>query len=463
MGTRSLLIRGGTVVIGQTVAQRDVLIQGQTVKMVGKLDYLHADTVVDAEGLLVLPGGVDTHVHLNDVFMNTVSVHDYYSGTLAAVYGGVTSIVDFSNQVPDGSLMKTLEDKREESTGKALIDWGVHPVITRPDEETLDQIPAVVQAGAPTIKCYMTYRQDGLLIEDDDLRRIAVRLTDAGGMLMLHAEDNDMIEANIPRFIADGKTSPIYHARSKPPEVEVAAIRRIVNMARDTGARFFIVHLASDEGLDLVIQARQEGLDITAETCTHYLTFTDEMLAREDGIKWICSPPLRNTVIQERLWSGVSDGRLAMVTSDDAAYSWKAKMYGADRFDKCPNGIPGVEARFSILYSEGVAKGRITLPRFVEIVSTAPATLFGMAPQKGSITPGADADIVLVDPNERWTMSHKTLHMAADWCAWEGIEITGRVVRVYSRGELVIDGGTCLAEPGRGRYIHCQLPPRTQN
>lgn len=280
---------------------------------------------------------------------------------------------------------------------------------------------------------------------------------------MLHAEDNDMIEASVPRFLADGKTSSIYHARSKPQEVEVAAIRRIVDMARETSARFFIVHLASDEGLNLVTQARGAGLDITAETCTHYLIFTDEMLEREDGIKWICSPPLRTRTIQERLWNGVSDGRIAMVTSDDAAYSWEAKMYGADRFDRCPNGIPGVETRLSILYSEGVAKGRMTLPRFVEIVSTAPATLFGMAPRKGSITPGADADIVLLDPNERWTMSRETLHMAADWCAWDGIEITGRVVRVYSRGELVIDGGECLAEPGRGRYIHCRLPPRNSN
>ncbi len=463
MGTESLLIRGGTVVVGQTVDQQDVLIQGQSIATVGRLDDLKADSVVDADELLVLPGAVDTHVHLNDVFMNTVSVHDYYTGTLAAAHGGVTSIVDFSNQVPGRSLMKTLEDKQEESAGMALIDWGVHPVITQPDDETLDQIPALVRAGAPTIKCYMTYRQEGLLIEDEDLKRIAVRLTDAGGMLMLHAEDNDMIEANISRLLAAGKTSSIYHARSKPPPVEVAAIHRIVNMARETGARFFIVHLASDEGLDLVTKAQEEGLDITAETCTHYLSFTDEMLERDDGIKWICSPPLRNSIIQERLWNGVSDGRIAMVSSDDAAYSWEAKMYGSDRFDKCPNGIPGVEPRLSVLYSEGVAKGRITLPRLVEIVSTAPATLFGMAPRKGSIMPGGDADIVLFDPNERWKMSHETLHMAADWCAWDGIEVTGRVVRVYSRGELIIDRGECLAEPGRGRYIHCELPPRTAN
>jgi dihydropyrimidinase len=460
MNQMSLLIRGGTVVVGQEVEQTDVLIRGECIETVGDVGNVQADTVVDAEGLLVLPGAVDTHVHFNDVFMNTVSVHDYYTGTLAAAFGGVTSIVDFSNQVPNGSLKKTLTDKHEEAEGKALIDWGIHPVITRPDRETLEEIPYVVEQGAPTIKCYMTYREDGLLIEDDDLRHIAIRLTEAGGMLLLHAEDNDMIEGSIPRFISEGKVASIYHARSKPPEVEASAIRRIVGMAEDTNGRFFVVHLASDDGLDLITQARADGLDITAETCTHYLVFTDQALEREDGIKWICSPPLRSAPIQQKLWDGVADGRIAMVTSDDAAYSWEAKMYGADRFDRCPNGIPGIEPRFHVLYSEGVAKGRMSLPRFVEVVSTAPATLFGMAPGKGSIVPGADADIVLFDPNESWTMSQDSLHMATDWCAWEGIEVTGKIRKVFSRGEMIIDGEKCLAAPGRGRYIHCALPPR---
>jgi dihydropyrimidinase len=408
--------------------------------------------------LLVLPGAVDTHVHFNDVFMGTVSVHDYYTGTLAAAFGGVTSVVDFSNQVPGGTLAKTLDDKHEEADGMALVDWGVHPVITEPSGETLDEIPLVVDAGAPTIKCYMTYREDGLLVEDEDLERIATRLTDAGGMLMLHAEDNGMIEANVPRLIAEGKTAAIYHARSKPTEVETEAIRRIVGMAERTGGRFFVVHLASADGLDLITAARARGLDINTETCTHYLVFTDAVLERSDGIKWICSPPLRDEKTRERLWEGVIDGRIPMVTSDDAAYSWEAKQYGKDRFDKCPNGIPGIEPRFHILYSEAVATGRITLPRFVQIVATAPASLFGLAPRKGSLAPGADADVVLFDPEARWRMGRDTLHMAADWSGYEDIEITGRIQKVFSRGELIVDGNECLAQKGRGRYIHCTLP-----
>lgn len=452
-----VLIRGGRLVMGQDVVEQDLLIQGEEIRDIGPLSGEPADRVVDARGLLVLPGGVDTHVHFNDAFMGTVSVHDYFTGTRAAAFGGTTTVIDFSNQVPGGSLLKTLEDKHREAKGKALVDFGVHPVITRPDEETLAEIDMVVQAGSPTIKCYMTYRDDGLLIEDPDLERIALRLSRAGGMLMLHAEDNDTIEANVPRLIAEGNTASIYHARSKPPEVETDAIRRLIEIARKTGGRFFIVHLASPGGLKLLTEAMAQGVDIRPETCTHYLIFTEELLERDDGMKWICSPPIRDRAAREVLWQGVADGRIRMVTSDDAAYSWKAKLYGKDRFDRCPNGIPGIEPRFQILYSEGVAKGRISLPRFVEIVASEPARLFGMAPQKGILQAGTDADIVLLDPEVTWTMGQDTLHMATDWSAYEGIQVTGKIQKVFSRGELIVDGEELLGKPGRGRYLHRRL------
>ena len=454
---KTTLIRGGTVVSNQEASQQDVLIQGEQIASVGDLSDIKADTVVDAEGRLVLPGAVDTHVHFNDYFMNTVSVHDYYRGTLAAAHGGVTSIVDFANQAPGKSLQDALENKKAEAEGNALIDWGIHPVITQLIPETLEEIPRVVEQGAPTIKCYMTYREEGLMVEDADLKRILESLRKAGGMLMVHAEDNDTIEENIPRMIGEGLTQPIYHARSRPPEAENLAIRRCIQLARETDGRLFIVHMATDEGIELVNRAQHEGLNVFAETCTHYLIFTEKMLEREDGIKWICSPPLRNQAVQERLWDGIKDGRISMVTSDDAAYSWEAKLYGAERFDRCPNGIPGVEPRLSILYSEGVTKRGISLPRFVEFVSTAPARLFGLAPQKGSLTPGADADVVLFNPETKCTMSHATLHMASDWSAYEGIDVTGKIEKVFSRGELIIDGEKCLAQKGRGHYLHRKL------
>ena len=459
MPEKSTLIRGGTVVLGQSVSQQDLLIHGQRIAAVGNLSGLKADVTLDAGGLLVLPGAVDVHVHYNDPFMSTVSVHDYYTGTLAAAHGGVTTVVDFSNQKHGQPLIDTLDYKREEAGNLPLVDWGIHPCIVDPTPETLAQIPLVVAAGAPTIKCYMTYREDGLYISAEDLKPIAASLAGAGGMLLAHAEDDEIITANISGFVSAGLTSYPYHTKAKPPESENKAISQCIEVSRETGCRVFIVHLSSAAGAELVGMGRAQGVDILAETCTHYLVFTDEMLEREDGLKWICSPPIRDQANQERLWAALRDGRISLVSSDDAAYPWEAKLYGLNRFDLVPNGLPGIEVRLSLLYSEGVAQGRLSLPRLVEVVASTPAQLFGLAPRKGSLMPGADADIVLLDPHVKWTMDLDSLHMATDYAAYDGIEVTGKIRHVYSRGELIIDGDECLAEKGRGRYLHRTLDP----
>ena len=455
---KTTLIRGGKVVVGHSVSQQDLLIKGERIAAVGDLSDLRPDEMMDAGGLLVLPGGVDTHVHFNDVFMNTISVHDYYTGTLSAAFGGTTSVIDFSNQAPGTTLMSTIDTKRAEAQGKALVDWGVHTVITQPTEATLAEIPEVVAAGAPTIKCYMTYRDEGLMMEEPDLRRILARLRDAGGMLLVHAEDNDLAESGIARCLENGLTSAIYHTKSKPQAVENKAIERAIQILRLVGGKLFIVHLSSEGGLKMVVSARSEGLDVLAETCTHYIVLTEDMLHRDDGLKWICSPPLRDQETQDHLWRGLRDGRLVQVTSDDAAYSWEATQLGKERFDLCPNGMPGVEPRFNLLYSEGVARDRISLPRFVELVATNPARNFGMYPQKGTLLPGSDADVVLFDPSARWTMGQATTHSSNDWHAYEGIEMTGKIQQVFSRGELIVDGENCLADMGRGRFLHRRLP-----
>ena len=454
---KKTLIKNGTVVTDREVLRKDIFIVGERIAALHDGQVVKPDAEIDAKGLLIFPGAVDSHVHFNDVFMNTISVHDYYTGTLAAAYGGVTSVVDFSNQEMGKSLLSTVEIKKREADGLALVDWGVHPVITQPTSETLSEIPLVVAAGAPTFKCYMTYRDEGLLIEDEDLLRILQSLREAGGMLMVHAEDNEIIEREVPAMIEAGLCETIYHARSRPVEAENNAIRRCIGMVRKTKGRLFVVHMATAEGIQLVKSAREQGLDVFAETCTHYLMFTDKMLRRDDGIKWICSPPLRDETVRQSLWKGLRDGNISMVTSDDAAYSYEAKLYGKDRFDLCPNGIPGIEPRLSLLYSEGVAKGRLTLPRLVETVSTAPARFFGLTPQKGSLNPGADADIVLFDPEEEWIMNRDSLHMAADWSAYDNIEVKGRIKKVFSRGELIIDGERCFAQKGRGRYLQRKL------
>lgn len=456
---RTILIKGGTIVSPREISRKNVYIHGEKIAEVSEAAGQKADLIVDASGLFVLPGTIDTHVHFNDEFMGTVSVHDYYTGTLAAAYGGVTSIIDFSNQIPGNPLTWTLENKIKEAEGKAIIDYGVHPVITKVSGEILDEIPLLVDQGAPTIKCYMTYRSEGLMVEMPDLKRILSRLNEAGGMLLVHAEDNDTIESNVLRYIKQGKTASYYHALSRPPQSEFKAIQRCIKLAEETGGPIFIVHMTSDKGMEAVNSAQKKGCHIHAETCTHYLIFSEDMLKQEDGIKWICSPPLRKKSIQKNLWKGIADGRIAVVSSDDAAYSWEAKLMGKKRFDRCPNGIPGIEPRLNILYSEGVVKNRISFPRLVELTSANPAKLFGLWPRKGRIEAGADADIVLIDPQKKWIMSQKSLHMAADWSAYEGIKTTGKIEKVFSRGEMIIDGNKCFADKGRGKYLHRRLDP----
>jgi len=451
--TGIIVIRGGTVVSETGALRADVLIRGERVEAVGVIPAIPSAEPIDASGLLVLPGAVDPHVHFNDAFMGTVSVHDFESGTRAAAFGGVTSVIDFSNQKPGRPLAETLEVKFREAEDKAVVDWGVHPVVTDARPEVLAEIPGLVESGASTMKCYMTYRQEGLMVGDDELRHVLARLSESGGRLLVHAEDNDIVEDGVAAYVQAGRTTAIDHARSRPPEAENRAIRRLIKLAKDTDGRLFVVHMASAAGLEAAAVARAHGVDILAETCTHYLVFGEAMLERADGIKWICSPPLRDEVTRDALWRGAADGRIAVVSSDDAAYSWEAKLMGKDRFDLCPNGIPGLEVRLSLLYSEGVVKGRITLPRLVALTAAVPARVFGLAPAKGAVAPGADADIVLFDPSARWMMGRNTLHMAADWSAYEGIEVTGRVVKVFSRGELIVDGESFLGRPGRGRFL----------
>lgn len=472
---RTKLIKGGTVVLGRTVRPRDLLVTGEVISAVGDFSDREADEIIDAAGLLVLPGAVDPHIHFNESNKGHKGVHDYFTGTRAAAFGGTTSVIDFSDQIHGKPLMDVLKVKNEQARGRALIDWNVHPVLSNITPEVLEQVPELIDAGLPAFKCFMTYRtlagdsaenmysgNPGRFISDREFTELSRCLRKNGGMLMVHAEDSTIIDKNAQDSKKAGRTRAIHHAMCRPPESESHAIARILHVIRETGGRVYIVHLSSIPGLDLVADARKAGYDVYAETTPHYLVFTQDQLDREDGYKWLGSPPIRDKATQDRLWRGIADGRISTVATDDCAFSLAAKAAGAHDFDRCPEGMPGIEPRLTILFSEGVAKGRLSLPRMVELTSTAPALLFGMAPQKGSLYPGADADIVLFDPSIEWTMNINTLHMASDYAAYDNIPVTGKVVKVFSRGELIINGEECLAEKGRGRFIRCELDKSIQ-
>lgn len=470
MNKKSILIRGGTVVSSDEAVEQDLLIRGETIEAVGQFPAQEADEVVDAHGLLVLPGGVDPHVHFNETNKDQNGVHDYLTGGRAAAFGGTTTIVDFADQIHGSRLLSVLDVKKEQARGQAVIDWNVHPIINQVTPEVLEEIQEVVAAGLPTIKCFMTFRsltgesavnmysgKPGRIISDQDYVDLTSRLKKAGGMLMVHAEDSTIIDKIAMEKIAKGQTRAIDHARCRPGEAEASAVRRIVGVARETDCPVYIVHLSSIPGLKEVGAAREEGVPVWAETCPHFLIFTEKKLEREDGYKWLGSPPLRDEATQRALWEGLGDGRISVAATDDCAFSLASKVAGAENFELCPEGMPGIEPRLTVLYSEGVAKGRITLPQLVDLVATAPAKLFGMSPKKGSLIPGADADIVLFDPSKTWTMSQESLHMASDYTSYEGVEVTGKVSKVFSRGELIVDGEEFLATPGRGRFVPCKL------
>jgi dihydropyrimidinase len=456
-----MVIKDGQVVGTGGSALADVLIEGEQVKAVGMpgaFDGLPVDEVLDASGKLVLPGLIDPHLHFNSPFMGTQTVHDYQNGTAAAAYGGITTLIDFSTQPKGGSLIENLAQKEEEARGRAYIDWSMSGILLDASDKTLAEIPQLVALGVPTYKCFTTYKHSGRLMDDDGVLRILEVTARVGGMLMVHCEHDALIEKRLSEAVAAGNLAPIYHARTRPAEAENLAIQRIIDLMKEVPAPVYIVHTSTAESVHIIQAARAAGLPIHSETCTHYLALTEDKLEGPDAQFFICSPPLRTQPDIDALWAGLATGCLEVVSSDDAGVPTADNLrLGQGRFDKVPSGMSGIEARLSILYTEGVCKGRISLGRMVAISATNPAQLFGLYPQKGHLGPGADADVVIYDPAGVWTMTAASLHMNTDFCPFEGYQVRGHVEHVLSRGEYVVRSGELTAQPGRGRRVFRHL------
>lgn len=457
MPVTRVLIRGGTVVSESEVAAYDVVIEGEKVAALGSQgDFAPEsfDEVFDADGLLVLPGLVDPHVHFDAPFMGSKTVHDFHTGTAAAAFGGITSVISFSTQPKGGSVLRNLDEHEKTADGQAYVDWSLHGILLDAAEQTLAEIPELVKAGIPTYKCFTTYRHAGRMMDDDGMLQVLRATAASGGMLMIHCENDAILEYHLQQELAQGNTDWIYHARSRPNSAENVAIQRVVDLMKEAPAPVYIVHASTSESVGIVQRARLEGNPIHCETCTHYLVITEEKLETERGHLYICSPPLRKQVDVDALWRATEVGPIEVVSSDDAGVPTEDRIrLGEGRFDKVPNGMPGIEPRLTMLYSEGVKKGRISLPRLVSLTSTNPARLFGMFPQKGRISPGADADIVLFDPDVEWTMTAESLHMNTDFCPFEGMDVIGKPKTVLCRGEVVIRDHELTGSPKHGRRI----------
>jgi dihydropyrimidinase len=452
----ALLIRNGTVVSAEKTFAADVLIEGEAIQEVRPgiaVEPIH--TVLDATGMLLLPGGIDAHTHLDMPFGGTTSSDDFETGTRAAAIGGTTTLVDFAIQAKGTKMRDALDTWWKKAESKACIDYGLHMIVTDLPEAGLEDMDDMVREGVASFKLFMAY-PNVLMVDDATIFRALQQTSKNGALICMHAENGSVIDVIVRQALAEGKTAPIYHALTRPTLAEAEAVHRAIALAEMAGVPIYIVHLSSEDALNQVREARDRGLPAFAETCPQYLLLSiDDMpLLGFEGAKYVFTPPLREKQNLPKLWDGLKSDNLQVVSTDHCPFCLEdQKALGKDDFTKIPNGGPGIENRLQLLHHHGVNAGKITLNRFVEIVSTAPARIFGMYPKKGSIAPGSDADIVVWDPQAEHLISAKTHHMRVDYSMFEGFKVQGNARQVFSRGELIVDKGQYIGRSGRGQYL----------
>ena len=466
MATFDTVIRGGTVVTASDTVLADVGIRaGRIVAVAEALD--DATTVIDATGLLVMPGGIDSHVHLAQHAWGARMADGFESGTRSAVAGGNTTILPFAIQPRGASLRDSVTNYHKQADGQSYCDYGFHLIITDPSASVLGQeLPALVADGYTSFKVFMTY--DDMVLNDRQLLEVFEVARREKALVMVHSEGYDAIRFMTERLEAAGKTAPYYHAFSRPESVEREAAHRAISHSELIDVPIMIVHVSGREAMEQIRWAQQRGLKIYGETCPQYISLTaDNMKGNnmdETGGKYVCSPPPRDRDSWTAIWEGITQGVFATFSSDHCPFLYdspegKLNPEGRRSFRYVPNGIPGVETRMPILFSEGVVKGRITLNQFVALTSTNHAKMYGLYPKKGSIAVGCDADIVLWDANRKVTISQELLHHGSDYTPWEGYEVTGWPVATFVRGKLVCRDGEILGTPGEGQFLKRGLSP----
>ena len=452
----SVLIRGGRIVTAADDYVADVLVDDERISLIGESLDIQADKVIDAAGKYVLPGCIDPHTHLDMPFGGTTTIDDVESGQTSAAFGGTTCHVDFIIQGKGQTFAQALEDWRAKANGKQMIDMGYHMAVTDLAEGgTLEELATLPDQGITSYKLFMAYK-GALMVDDETLYRTMEVAAKTGALVMVHAENGDVIDILVQEALAAGHTEPLYHALTRPPEAEGEATNRAIQLAHLAGAPLYVVHVTCKEAVDPIAAAREKGWDVWGETCTQYFFTSLEDIAKPnfEGAKFVFSPPVRDRSNWDVLWNAVRTDALSAISTDHCAFRFDTqKTLGKDDFSKIPNGGPGIENRLQMIHEFGVRTGRISLNRMVELLATNPAKLFGLYPRKGTIAVGSDADIVVFDPEKKVTITAKTQHSKVDYNLYEGTQVTGSPEVVLLRGNVLVENDELVASPGVGQFV----------
>ena len=457
-----LVIENGTVVTSSGVLKTDIATDGEKIVALGsKSAFPKAERVIDARGKIVIPGGVDTHSHFEVFFMGARPQENWDTGTIASAIGGTTTTIDFAPQDKGESLLNAAKRQLARAKELSVIDYTTKPILNELTDldKVLNGMKEVIDYGIPTFKGFSIYSKQGWYADDWQLYKFIKQAGENGGMMTIHAENCLIGESSQKELVKQGKTDPKYHGIAKPNFVENLTIQTCMIIAEALGARTYIVHTTTKEGPGIIAQYSQKGLPVFCETCTHYLWLTEDKFEPKFpvGIMFMCSPPLRKQEDIEALWEGIRDGTVHTVGSDHVCYTKKQKEEHCDAFADIPNGFPGCEVRVPVIFQEGVLKRGLSLQRFVEVVSTNAAKLFGFYPKKGVIAPGSDADIVIIDPDKKHSLNAADLHMGTDLSVFEGMEVTGWPVVTILRGKVIVENEKFVGKPGQGEFVKGKL------
>src|SRR5271170_6452736 len=458
MGFDTIIVNGRVVTATDTYTSDIAIDQGKISAVGQSLPRENAGKIIDAAGKYVFPGGIDVHTHLDMPFGGTTSADDFETGTRAAAFGGTTTLIDFAIQYKGQPLRQAFDSWMSKASSKAVCDYAFHCIVTDISGGRLSEMNDLVHEGVTSFKLFMAY-PGVFMLDDGSIFKALQNTAKNGAMVCMHAENGSAIDVIVQQALAEGKKAPKYHALTRPTTAEAEAVGRAIALAEMAGAPIYIVHLSCNDALEKVREARDRGLPVYAETCPQYLYLSLENMDAPgfEGAKYVFTPPLREKWNQEKLWQGLAKDTLQVVSTDHCPFCFKEqKELGRDDFTKIPNGGPGIENRMSLVFSGGVNGGRFSVNRFVQLVSTAPAKLFGLYPRKGTIAVGSDADIVIFDPDEEQVISAKTHHMRIDYSLFEGIRVKGVPKTVFSRGRAVIDAGKFVGRPGAGQFLRRQ-------